>query len=41
MCVVYYDLETTGLNPPDHDGIEIISIGNVSTFLQKMVAKII
>ena len=25
--VCYYDLETTGLNAPDHRGVEIISIG--------------
>ena len=27
MSVCYYDLETTGLNPPDHQGVEIIKIG--------------
>ena len=27
MAVVYYDLETTGINPPDHQGVEIINIG--------------
>ena len=29
MSLVYYDLETTGLNPPNHEGIEIISIGAI------------
>ena len=39
MSVVYYDLETTGLNPPHHRGIEIISIGNVmfQLFLKLML----
>ena len=27
MSVCYYDLETTGVNPPDHRGVEIIRIG--------------
>ena len=38
--VCYYDLETTGLNPPDHQGVEIISIAattNQGRFNQRIM----